>query len=709
MKDEKALPIKFLREKEQILSQYILHHEVSDSEVVELAERLDRAVDKAVHLHDGQKRKSGEDYVVHPVRTAMEVSRFGRIVDWASVEAALLHDTLEDTEYDYDSLAAEFPDAAKLVMALTKIKDSREHTYQRLFRFVLQDIRVLLVKIADRLDNLETLGVFSREKQIRIASESAQMYANICRRLCMTDLAERLSEKVGLYLLPEEMERYTKELEAARETLAKPLGQMKAKLAETLPEELAARIEIKWNRFSPEAAGFTDTSAFFAVRVITDTNENAYRALGFVHMAFKAIPGAFTDTISNPRTNGFKAIETLVSYRGRIIPFYFAGRSSDRYNRMGLLSMDIESPTFNLKYLEDLREFLQSSDGNIQDFMRFQKPDAIQVVSPNGDVYALEENATALDFAFAVHNELGLRATGAKINDEPALLDTPLHSGDRVKIETAHTPVCDERYLGWAHSRKALAALRRHLKKVEDDRAATTGRQWLIEAAQSEGLDVAGVESLVAEESRKRGKSATSIYIDICLGAMEISEILTPAPIPKTLSVETLVRFLRPGKGGPERRVRRYDFTDPHIRFCQVCIPLTGDEIEGAPEGGRLNVHRRGCPLVGPGARIPLTWDKSKKAELHDPGPVEMDVETDGAAGAFYSVMWPFKTLEIELNEIRMPGEDNILKLFFAPGSANTLNKLIGSLRKVAHIKSVRLMRNVAAGYSTESAEISSR
>ena len=691
---------RFSREREQILSQYILHHDVSEDQVVELSERLDRAMAYAIRLHEGQKRKSGEDYVIHPIRTAMEVSRFGRIVDWTSIEASLLHDTLEDTPYTAEEINADFPEASKLVQTLTKIKDSRELTYQKLFRFVLQDIRVLLVKIADRLDNLETLGVFSREKQIRIASESAQMYSNICRRLSMLELAERLSEKVGLYLLPEEHGRYVRELEAAREVMARPLSQLRTKLAEVFPGDLGARIEVKWNRFAPEMAGFSDTSGFYVVRVITESPEDAYRALGRLHMSFRAIPGAFTDTFSNPRTNGFKALETSIAYRGRIANFYLSSRSSDRYNRLGLLSMDIDSPEFNLKYLDDLREFLRTSDGNIQDFMHFQKPDAIQVVSPKGEVFAMEEGATALDYAFAVHNGLGLRAVGARINEDSATLDTVLHSGDRIKIESTPEPSCDERYLLWAHSRKALASLRKHLKRVEYERAATTGRQWLIEAAKEEGIDEEKADGLAAAFAQSLGRPLSAVYSDICLGAVEIGQIIPRASAPKTLSVGSLVRMFRPGRSGTVRKVRRYDFADPHIRFCPHCIPLAGDEIEGIPEDGRLNVHRKGCEAGTEGARIPLVWERSKGSDLREPGPVELDILVDNAPGAFYAVMWPFKTLELEIQEISMPGEDSVLKLRFSPGTARALDKLLGALRRVDKVKSIKVLRDVAGGYS---------
>lgn len=700
---------RFAREKEQILSQYILHHDVSDAEVGVLAERLDKAVLVADRLHAGQKRKSGEDYIVHPLRTAMEVSRFGRIVDWASVEASILHDTLEDTDYSYADISCDFPDAAKLVQALTKIKDSQEMTYKKLFNYVLKDIRVLLVKLADRLDNLESLNVFSREKQMRIASESVQMYANICRRLCMLDLAERLAEKVGEYLLPDEMAAYRLAQENAKETLAKPLDQLRTKLAEIFPGDLSTRIEIKWNRFNPDAQNPMLPENYYIVRIITENHEDAYRALGRIHMAFNAIPGTFSDTFSNPRTNGYKAIETRVSYRGGITGFYIASRAADRYNRLGLLSMDIDSPQFNLKYLDDLKEFLQGGDGNIQDFMRFQRPDAIQVVTPKGDVLSLEAGTTALDFAFAVHKALGLRATGARINDEPVSLGTELHSGDRVKIEASDVPVCDERHLSWATSRKALSAIKRHLRKVESERAATTGRQWLLQAAANEGIPSAKAEELAARLAQSKSKPVESIYADICLGAIEMGEVLSRAIAPKSLSVGSLVRILRPGRPVGTRKVRRYDFEDPHIRFCSFCVPIIGDEIEGVPDSGRLNVHRRGCQHAHEGTRIPLDWDRTPSADLRDPGPVELEVGVDGSSGSFYSVVWPFKTLELDIQTIGMPNDNSMLRLGFYPGTARTLDKLLRALRKLNQVQSIKLMRGVPPPGQPQSSATSSR
>ncbi len=686
---------RFAREKEQILSQYIIHHEVGDAEVGVLAERLDRALARADQFHAGQRRKTGEEYIWHTVRTAMEVSRFGRIIDWASVEASLLHDTLEDTAYTYPQLRSEFPEAAELVLALTKIKDSRVHTYQKLFRFVLQDIRVLLVKLADRLDNLESLTVFKRDKQVRIARESAEMYANICRRLCMTDLAERLAEKIGPILTPEEFATFQRAQLELKEGWTRPLEELRAKLLDVFPGDLGVRVEYRWNRFRPDVAPVPEN--LFTVRLVTETSEDAYRALGRVHLAFRALPGTFADTLSVPRKNGFRALETRVSYQGRIVRFYVASRAADRFNRLGLLSMDITSPQFNLEYLEDLREFLQNEAMDIQDFLRFHRPDAVQVTSPKGDVFSLEEGATALDYAFAVHEQLGLRSLAARVNNHEVGLATVLRPGDRVEIVAADQPVADDRYLAWAHTRKAQASLRRTMKRKESERAVATGRQWLLDAARAQGLEPEAAAALVTGRAAAAGLSEDDLYRKVCLGQEEIGGILgLPAERGLRLPGSALLRRLR-GRDEGRRRVRRYDFDDPHIRFCPRCIPLEGDEIQGVPEEGRLRVHRQECPLLPEGNRLPLAWDRGDRGLPRDVDTVEMELRLSDGPGILYSLLTPFKELSLDVRNLRLPqGGDHTLSIQFDPGTDRTLNRLLRALRKNGFVEEARVFRSVS-------------
>ena len=683
----------YTREKEQILTQFIIHHEVGEAEVGELAERLDTALERALELHAGQKRRTGEDYIWHPLRTAMEVSRFGRIVDWAAIEAALLHDTLEDTALGFNDLTHQFPEAANLVLALTKIKDSRVHTYQKLFSYVLQDIRVLLVKVADRLDNLESLAIFKRDKQLRIARETAEMYANICRRLCMLDLAERLTEKIGPILNPEQVRAWETGRKQLQRDWARPLRDLRARLAEVFPGDLAARIELQWNRFRPDLPPTPEN--LLTVRVVTDNNEDTYRALGRVHMAFRALPGTFSDTVSIPLKNGYQALQTHVAYKNRIISFNFASRTADRFNRLGLLAMDITSPEFNLEYMDDLREFLQNEDMDIQDFLRFHNPEAIQVTSPDGDVFSLEDGATALDFAFAVHEQLGLRAVGAWVNGKEVPPATVLRAGDRVKIRTEDHPVADDRYLGWAHTRRALTRLRRHLRRVEAERAAATGHQWVLDAARAQGISEEVAEEQIRGRAAAAQLSVEDLYRQVCLGTANIGEVLgTQRESALRLPGRALFGRLT-GRDGNRRRVRRYRFDDPHIRFCVACVPVEGDEIEGVPDGGRLLVHRLGCPLPQAGSRVPLGWEKGGNLDLQDPGPVELELVLKNGSGVLHSVLAPFKDLAVDIRGLRLLQDNQLLHLHFQPGSHRTINRLVRALRKLGSVKELHVFRGV--------------
>jgi GTP diphosphokinase / guanosine-3',5'-bis(diphosphate) 3'-diphosphatase len=685
---------RFAREKEQILSQFIIHHEVGDAEVGVLSDRLDRAVARAAQLHGGQLRKTGEEYIWHTVRAAMEVSRFGRIIDWASVEASLLHDTLEDTSYTYPQLHEEFPEAAELVLALTKIKDNRTHTYQRLFRFVLQDIRVLLVKLADRLDNLESLAIFKRDKQVRIARESAEMYANICRRLCMLDLADRLTDKIGPILTPEQFAIFQRAQLDLKEGWTRPLEELRAKLADIFPGDLGVRVEYRWNRFRPDIPPLPEN--LFTVRLVTESSEDSYRALGRIHLAFRALPGTFADTLSVPRKNGFRALETRVSYQGRIVSFYVASRAADRFNRLGLLSMDITSPQFNLEYMDDLREFLQNENMDIQDFLRFHRPDAIQVTSPKGEVFSLEEGATALDYAFAVHEQLGLRALAARVNNHEVDLSTVLRPGDRVEIVATDQTVADDRYLAWAHTRKALASLRRAMNRREAERAVATGRQWFLDAARAQGLEPQGALGLLERRAAAAGLPEDEVFRRVCLGQEDIGAILgLPPGRGRKLPGSSLLRRWR-GREEGRRRVRRYDFEDPHIRFCPRCVPLEGDEIQGVPEEGRLLVHREGCPVLPDDHRLPLAWDRAGPGAPRDVETVEMELRLSDGPGILYSLLTPFKELSLDVRNLRLPQHgDRTLSIQFDPGTDRTLNRLLRALRKNGFVEEVRVFRSV--------------
>jgi (p)ppGpp synthase/HD superfamily hydrolase len=255
--------------------------------------------------------------------------------------------------------------------------------------------------------------------------------------------------------------------------------------------------------------------------------------------------------------------------------------------------------------------------------------------------------------------------------------------------------VADDRYLSWSHLRKAQVALRRYMKRLETERAAATGREWLLDAARAQGVAAEDALERARERAHERKMSEQELLKRVCLGDEDIAGILgTPAATVggTWLPGGGILQRWR-GRDAARRRVRRYEFQNPHIRFCPRCAPVEGDEIEGAPEEGRLLVHRTGCPAASGAGKVPLAWDHGAKGDLWDPGPVEMELTLLDGPGVLYAVLAPFKDLGLDLRNLRLPGEDRRMHAEFQPGSDRTLNRLIRSLRKVSAVEEIRLFR----------------
>ncbi|MHB8765183.1 MAG: hypothetical protein ACYDA8_12745, partial [Deferrisomatales bacterium] len=253
----------------------------------------------------------------------------------------------------------------------------------------------------------------------------------------------------------------------------------------------------------------------------------------------------------------------------------------------------------------------------------------------------------------------------------------------------------DDRSLELAHSRRALASLRRFAKRREADRAAATGRQWLIDAARAQGIDEAGAEALVQTRALAGGVAVGELYRRVCLGDEDIAAILgSLGTAPRRRGSGALLGRLR-GREDLRRKVRRYDFDDSHIRFCPACTPVEGDEIEGVPDQGRLLVHRTGCARAVEGGRIPLTWDRSDPGDHRDPGAVEMAVAVEAGPGVLYSLLTPFKDLGLDVRHLKLPTGHASVSAEFQPGSARTLDRLIRALRKNAFVREIRVFRAV--------------
>jgi len=232
------------------------------------------------------------------------------------------------------------------------------------------------------------------------------------------------------------------------------------------------------------------------------------------------------------------------------------------------------------------------------------------------------------------------------------------------------------------------------MNRREAERAALTGKEWLVEAAGEYGIPEEAALGRIRERASEKGLSEQELYRRICLGTEDIAALLGAKPASQGLRLpgSAILQRLR-GREAHRRKVRRYDFNDPHIRFCPKCAPVEGDDIEGAPEAGRLLVHRLGCAAASPAGKVPLAWDKGKKGDLWDPGSVELEVQIVDVPGVLYTILLPFKDLGVDLRDLSLPSGERGLRARFQPGSDRALNRLIRGLRRLATVEEIRVFR----------------
>ncbi|MBN2644122.1 MAG: HD domain-containing protein [Desulfuromonadaceae bacterium] len=456
----------------EITELLVTHHGGSLSE-----EALDQGIDKlhaafalAQRSHAQQYRKSGEPYFFHPLRVAHLAAR--NWMGFASIMAALLHDVVEDTPVTLEEVRAVFGDeVALLVHGLTKVEDvkfnrkaMKEETYRKQILVAIEDIRVLCLKLWDRVDNLRTIGALKPEKQVLIAEETRKVYIPLAKHLGMRRVADELESLSLEVLYPRRAHRYQRGLAEVRRQSEANLGRIRSAVqAEFNRNHLTVVLKDSWRSFSRESVlNMTrGVAALYTIDVLVDATMDAYLALGILHRLFRPITGKLRDHLHTPSQYGYQAIKTTVQsgeYRLRI---QITTRKLARFNESGVLAPGFEFRKQN--FAELMRSLLDGESVFDTERLRLASS-AIQVYSPTGQVMTLPEGSSALDFAFAIHEDLGLHAFRSRINGQTRLLKTKLMDGDQVKIETVPEPVILPKWLDWAATPKARNSLRRYLR-----------------------------------------------------------------------------------------------------------------------------------------------------------------------------------------------------------------------------------------------------
>ncbi len=587
------------------------------------AREIRRAYHYGAKAHAGQYRVSGAPYISHPLAVARILVEMR--LDLESIEAALLHDVLEDTAVDKEELAAEFgEEVTELVDGVSKLAhirfDSRAEaqaeSIRKMFLAMARDIRVILVKLADRTHNMRTLGALRPDKRRKIAHETLEIYAPIANRLGLNGTRQELEDLGFSTLYPQRARALSAALKKGRGHRKQVVKKIETSLKRRLrQEELVAETTGRekhlfslYRKMRDKRLPFAEVMDVHAFRIIVETPDECYRVLGVVHNLYKPIPGKFKDYIANPKANGYQSLHTALfgPYGG---PLEVQIRTRDMHDvaEAGIAAHWLykdehtASSAAQKRARDWLRELLemQKGAGNSIEFIENVKvdlfPDEVYVFTPAGKIMELPRGATVVDFAYAVHSDIGNTCVAAKVDRRYAPLRAVLETGQAVEIVTAAWGVPHPNWLNYVVTAKARTHIRAALKKLQAGEAGGLGKRLLDQAlaTHSRALDEvpqAHLEQLLKETG---SSSLEALFEDIGMGermaplvARRLTDLSGYAPVDTDADDERPLVIK-----GTEGMV---------VSFAKCCRPIPGDDILGFASAGRgIVIHRQGCNNLG--------------------------------------------------------------------------------------------------------------
>lgn len=582
----------------------------------------------ADEAHAGQKRRSGEAYVSHPVAVADILATIG--MDYQTVMAAILHDVIEDTEFSKEDLTQRFgAEVAELVdgvSKLTQIKfESRvvqqAENFQKMAMAMAKDVRVILIKLADRLHNVRTLGALPAEKKHRIAKETLDIYAPIAMRLGMNDFRVEFEDRCLEAIYPMRVRRIKAALKTTEQEREVTLQKICSKLEKHF-KQLNFSVEIKgrqkhlysiYQKMKKQRKSLHDILDVYACRIIVDDVDSCYRALGIVHNLFKPVTQTFKDYISIPKANGYQSLHTVVFGERVPIEVQIRSREMEGLANRGIAAHWVYkgNPDPNedftaahlraRRWLSGLQEMRDQSGDSLEFIEHFKTDlfsDEVYVFTPKGDILELPDGSTAIDFAYAVHTDVGNTCVACEVNRAPASLSEPLQSGQTVKIKTDPAGQPSEQWLKFVVTGKARSNIRHHLKRKRYQESLSLGERLLNKALTSlhfpevSALSNAQISQLLSETDYEK---LEYLIEDIGLGNR-----------PAYLTAKILLTE-KPKRTGffakkPKKKKQALTITGTEgmlLNYSACCYPIPGDQISGVATGGNgIDVHMQDCLML---------------------------------------------------------------------------------------------------------------
>ncbi len=679
----------------------------------------------AAHAHEGQTRRSGEAYVTHPLAVADILADMH--MDHQSLAAAMLHDVIEDTQVDKADLSEQFGETvAELVDGVSKLTqfefqtqaEKQAENFQKMAMAMARDLRVILVKLADRLHNMRTLDVLGVEKRRRIAKETLEIYAPIANRLGMNDVRIEFEDLGFATLYPMRAKRIKAAIAAIRGHRKELVANIEKQIAEQLAKDgIPARVIGRekhlysiYQKMRSKSRSFTEIMDVFAFRIIVNSADDCYRTLGSVHSLYKPRPGHFKDYIAIPKANGYQSLHTvLFGMHGVPIEIQVRTEEMEQMANNGIAAhwlykannqdAMVGSHARARQWVQGLLE-LQQNAGNSLEFIENVKvdlfPEEVYVFTPKGRIMELPVGATPVDFAYAVHTDIGNSCVGCRIDRRLAALSQPLQSGQTIEIITAPGAKPNPSWLDMVATSRARSQIRHYLKHLKSGESIELGRRLLNKALMSFG---SGLDEVTSEQRIALVDSAGAVDFEQILEEVGLGDRVAYLTARQLLDIHEDDNVDDMVIGNREKPLVIAGTEGMMINFAKCCSPIPGDDIGGHITAGRgVVVHVADCRNFHEiqerdkeGRSVALRWHDDVQGEYR----VELKVEVEQQRGIIAQLANKVNSLDASIESIKVEERDSkasIIHIYLAVHDRVHLARII---RRIRVIKSVARVTRV--------------
>ncbi len=664
--------------------------------------------------HAGQKRSSGEPYIEHCLEVAFILAE--QHMDSTTIAAGLIHDVVEDTEHTIDDVRKRFDnEIADLVDGVTKLGSmeftSREEQQAEYFRKMLltmaKDIRVILIKLADRLHNMRTLEVLPQEKRKRIARETRDVYSPLAHRFGINRIKVELEDLSLKYIEPEAYFEIASKLKDRKEEREQYIEHFVRPLKEELVKNgiqatvygRAKHIDSIFRKSENRKVSFEDMHDLFAIRCIVNTERECYHTLGIVHSMWKPVAGRFDDYIANPKPNGYRSLHTAVfGPENRMVEIQIRTHQMHYVAENGIAAHwlykegrhEMSKSDRQMVWLRDVLEW-QKDMTNPSDFLEYLKIDLysedIFVFTPAGKLIHLPKGSTPLDFAFQIHTEVGIHCAGAKINKRLQPLSTELQTGDTVEIITNPNRTPSHDWLKLVRSSAARSKIRRWLKQAGFEQSVALGKEIVERKVKEERLRMPDEETLLGYAQQLDKKTIEELYAAIgngSLGAGRLINLMEPeVEKQQTGFVGKVIDRIRGTKG-----IKVHGMDNMMFRFAGCCQPIPGENIVGFITRGRgVSIHRADCNVAmslqqeSPERKIDVSWDTGKGQSFV----VRLELVVEDRKNMLRDITQAIATSDTNVRAAEMFARDTtaVGEFVVEVSSLSHLNRILDRVRKV--------------------------